>query len=102
MLRYNRKTRCTLEGHSKNLSVILGGIQNICIGQGHNNVHISSMKGLNISNPIRLHSRPYGLSVPILRYFKNKYSSIYYEAYIEETIPMSTMLKKSKIYKDNR
>lgn len=99
MLKYNRKTRCTLEGHSKSLSVILGGIKNICIGQGHNNVHISSMKALDISNPIRFRSRPYRLNVPILRYFKNKYLSIYYESDIEETIPMSTMVKRSKFIK---
>ena len=101
MLRYNRKIPCTLEGHSKKLSFILGGIQNICIVQNHNNVHISSM-GIDVSYPMKIHSRPYGLSIPVFRYFKNKYSSMYYEAYIEEAIPMSTMVKKSKNYKDNR
>lgn len=101
MLKYNRKIPCTLEGHSKKLSFILDSFKNMCIDQGHNNVHVSSTK-INISYSIWFRSRPYGLNVPVLRYFKNKYSSIYYETYIEETIPMSTMAKRSKFYKDNR
>lgn len=101
MLRYNRKTRCTLGGHSENLSFILDSFKNICIGQGHNNAHISSMK-TDLSYPIKMHSRSYGFSLPRFGYLKIMHSAIYFRSYLVYPIPMSTMAKRSKIYTDNR
>lgn len=103
MLKYNRKTRWALKWHSKKpkLPSILDSFKNMCIDQGHNNVHVT-MKLIDISYPMRMHSRSYESNLPRLRYIKNKYSSIYYEAYTLDPIPMSAMVKKSKIYKDNR
>lgn len=99
MLKYNRKIPCTLEGHSKNLSFILYSFKNMCIDQGHNNVHVSSTK-INISYPIEMHSRSYSyrFSPPKLRQFRVKIS-IFDESDIVYPIPMSEMIKG---YSDNK
>lgn len=105
MLRYNEKEALTIKSKTKNnLSYLLGSMWNICFDlyDGRNRVDFSTSRGHFRSEPLSLRATPYNFTVPILRYFKNKHSSIYYESYIEKTIPMSTIAKKSKIYKDNR
>ena len=104
MLKYNKKETLTIKSKTKNnLSYFLGSMWNICFDlyDGRNRVDFSTSRGHFRSEPLSLRSTPYKFTVPRIGYFINRNSSIY-EAYMSETIPMSTMVKSSKIYKDNR